>query len=131
MKYLLDTSVCVDALRGRHGVATRLAQVAPSDVAFSTVTRYELLVGTRKCRQPKTEQRKVEKLLDLMHEIVFTRRSAEHAAQIRTDLESGGHVIGPYDLLLAGQALEHDLVLVSSNLQEFARVPGLRCESWR
>jgi tRNA(fMet)-specific endonuclease VapC len=131
MRWLLDTSACVEVLRGRPGVTRRLATTPPTEVAVSTVTRYELLVGTFRCRDPNRERRKVEALLDLVHELALTRASAERAAEVRARLEAIGQVIGPYDLLLAGQALAAGLVLVTSNLDEFRRVAGLGCESWR
>jgi tRNA(fMet)-specific endonuclease VapC len=58
------------------------------------------------------------------------RVSVQKAAQLRMELERQGMPIGPYDLLIAGQALAHGLILVSNNVGEFQRVKGLQLESW-
>lgn len=55
---------------------------------------------------------------------------ARQAAEIRATLASEGRPIGPYDLLIAGQARAKELTVVTRNLGEFARVPGLRVENW-
>ena len=60
----------------------------------------------------------------------FAAMDAHAYGRIRTALERKGAVIGPLDLLIAAQAVARDLVLVSDNLREFRRVPGLRCENW-
>ncbi len=62
--------------------------------------------------------------------LVFDSHAAEHAGDIRAELERDGQIIGPYDLLIAGHARSQGLVVVTSNLQEFRRVDGLRSEDW-
>ncbi len=98
---------------------------------MSTVTRYELMTGAAQCRRPAQEQHKVETLCRTLSEMPFTPDAADQAALIRMGLERQGIRIGPYDLLLAGQAMAASLVLVTSNTREFSRVPGLKTESWR
>ncbi|MEW6158829.1 MAG: PIN domain-containing protein [Verrucomicrobiota bacterium] len=58
------------------------------------------------------------------------RAAAEKAAQIRADLERQGQPVGPYDLLIAGQAIASGRTLVTNNVGEFQRVTGLKLESW-
>jgi tRNA(fMet)-specific endonuclease VapC len=72
----------------------------------------------------------VERFINTIHQLPLDRASAEAAARIRIDLERQGMPIGPYDLLIAGQALAHALTLVSNNVQEFRRVNALAGESW-
>lgn len=94
------------------------------------VTVYELFCGIEKTREPATERLKVTRLLAVVNELPFDRDSAEIAARIRMELERAGRPIGPYDLLIAGQALSHGLILVTNNVTEFQRVAGLKLESW-
>jgi tRNA(fMet)-specific endonuclease VapC len=61
----------------------------------------------------------------------FDREDARRAGEIRALLASRGSMIGPYDVLIAGQAVARDMILVTSNTNEFARVPDLRMEDWR
>ena len=130
MTHLLDTDICIGVLRNRPGVTRRLSKLSPADCAVSMVTVYELLSGVRKAKEPEKEREKVERFVGAIIELPFDRAAAEVAARIRADLEQQGTPIGPYDLLIAGQALANNLTLVSNNVQEFQRVSGLRLESW-
>jgi tRNA(fMet)-specific endonuclease VapC len=62
--------------------------------------------------------------------VSFEERDAAIAGDLRASLEASGTVIGPYDLLIAAQALRTDATLVTANTSEFARVPGLMWEDW-
>jgi tRNA(fMet)-specific endonuclease VapC len=135
MTHLLDTDICIGVLRKRPGLAERLSRLSPADCAVSMVTVYELLSGIRKAKEPEKEREKVERFVAAIIELPLDRSAAEEAARIRADLERLGTPIGPYDLLIAGQALASNLMasnltLVSNNVQEFQRVAGLRIESW-
>jgi len=112
-------------------VRRNASRVSPHDCAVSTVTTYELLAGARKCRKPEQEERRVATFVGTIRELAFHRRAAERAAQARAYLEERGVMIGPYDLLLAGQALADGLTIVTSNTEEFGRVPDLRIVNWR
>jgi tRNA(fMet)-specific endonuclease VapC len=74
---------------------------------------------------------RVEVLLKTVPVVPFDTAAALEAARIRALLESQGQVIGPYDVLLAGQALALSLILVTANTREFSRVPGLALENWQ
>jgi tRNA(fMet)-specific endonuclease VapC len=130
MTHLLDTDTCVGILRQRPGMVARLNQLSPNDCAVSQVTLYELFCGAEKAQDPARERQRVQLFLSIIVELPFDRAAAEAAARIRTDLERKGMVIGPYDLLIAGQALATNLTLVTGNVNEFQRVTGLRLESW-
>jgi tRNA(fMet)-specific endonuclease VapC len=104
---------------------------APGECAISTVTGYELYTGVEKCSQPAKERAKVDLLLRTVHQMAFELGVAKEAARVRALLESQGQPIGPYDVLLAGQALADSLILVTANTREFSRVPGLTLEDWQ
>jgi len=130
MTHLLDTDTCIGVLRQQPGLVPRLSRLSPAEVAVSMVTVYELFCGIQKTREPATERLKVARLLAVVNELPFDRASAEMAARIRMELEREGKPIGSYDLLIAGQALAHGLILVTGNVTEFQRVAGLKLESW-
>lgn len=132
MKYLLDTNVLSDFIRGEPGVNTRLKATSPSDVAISTITLMELEYGLA------LDPRRGKRLAPLVRDIVesvevlpFGPEDARAAAGVRAALRKRGRPIGPYDVLLAGSALSRGLVFVTANSREFARVSGLVSESWR
>jgi tRNA(fMet)-specific endonuclease VapC len=131
MRFLLDTNTCIAAMRNHASVLARLQSLTPGDCAVSTITSYELFTGVAKCANPKQERGKVELLLNTITEIPFEADAAREAAKVRADLESRGATIGPYDLLLAGQALATGLTLVTHNTPEFSRVFGLNLEDWQ
>jgi tRNA(fMet)-specific endonuclease VapC len=131
MRYLLDTNVCIAAMRHSALVVQRMAATSPGDCAISTITSYELYTGIEKCADPAKETAKVNLLLATVHQLAFNAQAAREAGRIRALLESQGQMIGPYDVLLAGQALAAGLTLVTANTSEFSRVPALRLENWQ
>jgi len=131
MQYLLDTNTCINVMRNNPIVVSRVSAVAPGDCAVSAITSYELYTGVAKCALPAKERSKVELFLKTMIELSFDQAAAREAGRIRGLLESQGNVIGPYDILLAAQALALNLTLVTGNTNEFQRVPGLLVENWQ
>jgi len=130
MTRLLDTDTCIGVLRQKPGMVQRLSQLPPAEIAVSMVTVYELFCGVEKAQDPESECQKVERFISVIAELPLDRTSAQTAARIRAELERQGTPIGPYDLLIAGQALANGFTLVTNNTSEFQRVVGLKLESW-
>ena len=130
MIYLLDTNVCIGAMRGKEVVIERLTACRPDDIGISMVSVFELFAGVARCRDPESEGHKVSEFLAQFHLLSFDWDSALRTSEIRWELEKSGTCIGPYDLQLAGQALALDLTFVTHNTREFSRVIGLRLEDW-
>lgn len=128
MRFLLDTNAVIAVMAGKAVVTGRLRQQALRDVAVSSVVIHELRYGASKsARQAKNHAR-----IDMLRfEVVpFNAQDARQAGEVRAALERAGTPIGVYDLLIAGQALARDLILVTHNVREFGRVAGLRFEDW-
>jgi tRNA(fMet)-specific endonuclease VapC len=130
MRYLIDTSTCIAIMRNHPKAIQRMSILSPGECVISTVTSYELYTGVAKCANPAQERAKVDTLLKAVPQVPFESSAAIESARIRALLESQGQSIGPYDLLLAGQAIAHSLVMVTANVREFSRVPGLTVEDW-
>jgi tRNA(fMet)-specific endonuclease VapC len=130
MKFLLDTDTCIAAMRGCEAAVNKLSSLPPDDCRVSTVTVYELEVGVAKCREPSKEGAKVARFLASVHVLPLDTVSARRAGALRAALEQQGRAIGPYDVLLAGQALAHGFKLITGNVAEFSRVEGLQIEGW-
>jgi tRNA(fMet)-specific endonuclease VapC len=130
-RYMLDTDICVHLLR-RHAppALERRFREASAEIALSTIALSELRVGLGKRDQTAQSQDRFYRLIDGLLIADFDPSAAEHAADIRCDLESLGRKIGPLDTLIAGHARSAGAVLVTGNLREFSRVSGLRCEDW-
>jgi tRNA(fMet)-specific endonuclease VapC len=132
MRYLLDTCVISDFIKGEAGTVSRLKQTSPSDIAISAITVMELHYGLalNPQRAPKIEPA-IASILTATNILPFNRSTAEQTAQIRALLKSQGQPIGAYDLLIAATALQHDLIMVTANQKEFERIPKLPIENWR
>jgi tRNA(fMet)-specific endonuclease VapC len=129
MKYLLDANVVI-ALRNRpnSSIARRIHRYETRDIGVSAIVVHELYFGAYRSNQNERNLRLVD---SLPFEVVeFDRDDARHAGEIRSILMSRGTPIGPYDVLIAGQARARQLTLVTRNTAEFARVPYLRIEDW-
>ncbi len=131
MKYLLDTTVCVQVLRGDRATGRRLAGLNPDDVALSVMSVAELRYGAllRSCA-PTAKIAELEVFLSAFNLLAFDEESAEHYATVRHALALSGTLIGERDLVIAATALAHGLVVATGNVREFRRVPGLGVEEW-
>ena len=132
MRYLLDANVCVDYLNGRFpSVAAKLQSLAPEEVAISVVAVAELRFGADKSARAEANHHRLDLFLGDVAVLDFERDAARAYGSLRAALERSGTPIGPNDMLIAAQALAAGTVLVSANLDEMRRVPGLAVESWR
>ena len=129
MRYLLDTNTLIAILNDpRSPPSKRLRRHAPSDIAISSIVAHELYYGAFKSAR---QVENVERVDALQLQIVsFDREDARHSGDMRAALARSGTPIGPYDILIAGQARSRNLVLVTNNIREFSRVPDLRIEDW-
>ncbi|MCB8875297.1 tRNA(fMet)-specific endonuclease VapC [Acidisoma silvae] len=130
LRYLLDTNLCIRVMRDRPtGLRARFNAEAEG-LCISTIVLTELLHGAGKSARPIENRRDVERFAARLTVLAFDEAAAAHAADIRMALERAGQTIGPFDLLIAGQARARGLAVVTGNLREFNRVPGLLCEDW-
>jgi tRNA(fMet)-specific endonuclease VapC len=130
MRYLLDANAVIVLL---NDVISNLAQRArrerPGDVAISAVVAHELFYGALKSRRATHNVALVDALQ--FEVLEFDKEDARQASQIRALLAARGTPSGPYDVLIAGQAVARNMILVTHNTNEFGRVPGLQIEDWQ
>ena len=117
-------------MRRNPRVRERMGQFAPGDCAVTAITAFELYHGLERCSLPERERAKIDELLSVVGVLPFGDGEARRAAKVRYTLEQAGNVIGPFDVLIAGHALNAGLALVSNNTREFLRVDGLTVEDW-
>ncbi|MCX6594462.1 MAG: type II toxin-antitoxin system VapC family toxin [Acidobacteria bacterium] len=131
MTYLLDTSICVEVLRGRHpGLIERLSRTEAGEACMSVVVQCELRYGAAKSQHPSREAARLDALESAVPVVALGPQTAAAYGAIRAKLEKRGESIGPLDTLIAAHALALGLILVSDNTREFKRVPGLKVENW-
>lgn len=130
MTFLLDTNICIYALKQNQAVLGRLLAQKPIDVALSAISEAELRTGAAKSTSSAKAMRLLENFLDPLTILDFTSDDARTYALLRAKLEHAGTPIGPLDTLIAAQAVARKLTLVSNNEREFKRVAGLRIQNW-
>jgi tRNA(fMet)-specific endonuclease VapC len=129
MRYLLDANVVISLLNDATSkLAQRVRQERPSDISVSAIVTHELFYGAFKSRRATQNVTLIDTLQFAILE--FDREDARAAGKVRALLAVKGTPIGPYDVLIAGQAVARNMILVTHNTDEFARVPGLRIEDW-
>lgn len=128
--YALDTNSVSYVLKGRGRVAERMLALPPRDVGIPSVVLFELEYGASRSEAPRGLRDRLGVLLGSLRVLPFGEAEARAASRIRLGLEKAGKPIGSMDLLIAATALEQRAVLVTHNLKEFRRIPGLRVEDW-
>jgi tRNA(fMet)-specific endonuclease VapC len=129
--YLLDTNTCVYAIKRDPRVLRSLQEHSPDDFGISAITVAELWFGAAKSSRPQQTRSNVDAFLKPFEVLPFAGEAAEEYAEIRLQLERVGRPIGERDLLIAATAKSRRLTVVTHNVREFARVPGLNVEDWR
>jgi len=130
IKYMLDTNILIYTIRNRPTKVRQAFKKHSAFLAMSTVTLGELIYSAEKSTQSARNLADIEALAARLDVIPFDSEAAIHFGQVRAELANSGKVIGPYDLMIAGHARSRGLILVTNNLREFKRVPGLRVENW-
>lgn len=133
MSYLLDTNACIALINDRP-IAVRekfRAVLERRDrVALSSVVLFELWYGVAKSQLQEKNSERLAVFMSPFEVLTFDDEDARLAGTIRATLERAGTPIGAYDVLIAGQALRHELVLVTANVNEFSRIDHLQWEDW-
>ena len=130
----LDTNAVIALINGsstpvraRLAVALQMREV----VAISIVVLFELRYGAARSANPRRASHHIDDFLSGPIQVLdFEQDDAEEAGDIRAALERAGTPIGPYDVLIAGQARRRGAILVTANQREFTRVPRLKTEDW-
>ena len=133
MAVLIDASILIEAERGRLDLEPHVKRHGDEEAFISVVTASELLHGVHRATQPDVRARRsafVEGILERFPLLSVDLACARAHAQLWADLRQAGALIGPHDLWLAATCVAHGLTMVTANVREFARVPGLELEVW-
>ena len=133
MTLSVDTNVLVEVLRNRNLAVRRAfaSAIAGSEpVVTSLIVHHELMFGAVRHNDPAAERIKIRRVLSQIGIEPLDARDMAVAADVRGDLGRRGMPIGPYDLLIAGQALARGWTIVTNNTREFSRIDGLAVIDW-
>lgn len=129
MSYLLDTNAVIALLKDKSPrLARRVRQCPPGELAISSIVLHELYFGAFKSQKVQNNLHVVDRLA--FQVLDFTPEDARESGRVRAELAGFGTPIGPYDALIAGQAAQRGLILVTRNGREFSRIRNLRWEDW-
>ncbi len=128
--YILDTNTLIYYFKGQGQVTQNLLNTPPQEIIISTIVVFELQVGIAKSTSPTKRIQQLQQLLSQVNQVDFDRDMALSAAKIRAQLEQQGTPIGPMDILIAGTAIALQATLVTHNVGEFSRIPGLSIADW-
>ena len=130
-RYMLDTNICIYIKNHRPAeVLARFSQIPPGKVAMSAITYGELCFGAEKSSKPKESRHILQQLIELIPVLPLDQTVSIHYGKIRQHLQASGKPIGNNDLWIASHALANKIILVTNNVIEFKRVPGLKIENW-
>lgn len=131
MKYMLDTNICIYAIKHKpEKVIERLQEHDPSDICISSITYAELYHGVEKSQAVDKNKIALAILLSNIEIKDFDTKAAESYGRIRAELEKAGTPIGPLDTMIAGHAMSLGYTVVTNNTREFSRVTDLNFEDW-
>ncbi len=131
LRYLLDTHICIYALSGRYPqVQRRVDRQASGRIAISAIVYGELQFGIAKSSRREDALLRLDTFIQIVAVLPLPVEAAEHYGEIRALLAARGTPMGGNDLWIASHALAANVTLVTNNISEFERVPGLRLANW-
>lgn len=131
MKYMLDTNICIFAIRNSNdNVLKKFHEHLDDELYISSITLAELMYGVEKSKKPEQNRNALLQFLTLIDIKEFSEKAAIEYGKIRAFLENQGTPIGPLDTLIAAHAVSENMILVTHNTKEFLRIPDLTVENW-
>ncbi len=131
MNYHLDTNTCIYIINRKPvEVLQRFRKAEVNTIFVSSIVVHELDYGVYRSQRKEKNRQQLENFLEPLTILPFDRATAKLAGKIRAELSRNGLIISPMDILIAAHALYENAALVTNNIREFERVPGLKVENW-
>lgn len=130
LRYMLDTNICIYAIKGRPEILAQRFNDLADQICISTITLGELFYGAENSGRRAQNLRVVEQFASRLDVRPFTDAAAAHYGQMRAALRRTGRPAGIHDMLIGAHARSEGLILVTNNTREFEPMPGLQLENW-
>ena len=130
LAYMLDTNICIYVMKNQPEKLRDKFNSAAEQLCISSITLGELQYGAEKSARPTENGIRVQHFISRLQVLAFDGRAALHYGQLRAELERAGTPCGAYDMLIGAHARSEGLTIVTNNMREFTRMPGLRAENW-
>jgi tRNA(fMet)-specific endonuclease VapC len=130
--YLLDTNICIFIKNKKFPqVLEKLHTAIQNEIYISSISVAEMEYGVFNSDDIERNSLSLIEFLAPFNIINFDDNDAVEFGKLRATLKKNGRIIGPYDMLIAAQALSKDLILVTNNTKEFNRIDGIKLEDWK
>ncbi len=130
LAYMLDTNICIYVMKTYPPQLREKFNALAEQLCMSSITLGELHYGAEKSARHVENLAAIDHFTARLEVLPFGNKAAAHYGQLRAELERAGTPCGPHDMQIGGHARSEGLVLVTNNMREFIRMPGLRAESW-
>ncbi len=131
MNYVLDTNAVISLIGTKSDrLIARILEKTMGEIAISSIVAHELYFGVYRSQKINDNLETLRLLLHDFPLLEFNYEDARISGEIRSKLAGTGTPIGPYDVLIAGQAKARNLTLITNNVREFVRVENLKVEDW-
>src|ERR1700694_4183162 len=130
LTYMLDTNICIHVMKNYpHNLREKFNALA-EQLCISSITLGELHYGAERSARRADNLTAIEHFVARLDVLAFEAKAAMHYGQLRAELERAGTPCGPHDMQIGGHARSIELIVVTNNLREFSRMPGVRVEDW-
>jgi len=130
LQYMLDTNICVYVMKNYPTKLRERFNRLAEQLCMSSITLGELYYGAEKSARRLENLQAIEHFSARLEVLPFPARAATHYGQIRAELERRSKPVGEHDMLIGAHARAEGLIVVTNNVREFRRMPGLRVENW-
>lgn len=130
LTYMLDTNICIYVMKTYPPELREKFNALAEALCISSITLGELYYGAEKSARRAENLLAIEHFAARLDVLPFGGKAAAHYGQMRAELERAGTPCGPHDTQIGAHARSEGLIVVTNNLREFARMPGLRAENW-
>ena len=130
LTYMLDTNICIYVMKNYPPVLRDKFNALAEQLCISSITLGELHYGAEKSARRVENLTAIEHFVARLDVLAFADKAAAHYGQVRAELEWAGTLCGAHDMQIGGHARSEGLIVVTNNMREFARMPGLRTENW-
>jgi tRNA(fMet)-specific endonuclease VapC len=130
LAYMLDANICIHVMKNYPPELREKFNALAEQLCMSSITLGELHYGAEKSARRAENLTAIENFVARLEVLRFAGKAAAHYGQVRAELERAGTPCGPHDMQIGGHARSEGLIVVTNNMREFARMPGIRAESW-
>ena len=130
LAYMLDTNICIHVMKTYPPAVREKFNALAEQLCISSITLGELHYGAEKSARRAENLLAIEHFAARLEVLPFAGKAAAHYGQLRAELERAGTPCGPHDMQIGGHARSEGLIVVTNNMREFARMPGVRVENW-